>query len=61
MAERTYIPGLKRVLKTLLRYTGKWVEQLQDHLTAEQYACLQDAITAAQTCLDLLPDAAPPA
>jgi hypothetical protein len=61
VAVRTYIPGLKLVLKTFLRYTSKWVSQLEDNLTSEQYTCLQSAIQAAQDCLVLLPDETPEA
>lgn len=51
---RTYIPGLRLVLNAFYRYGTRWQPKLQVSLTAPQYECFIDVLTAVTTCLSLL-------
>lgn len=54
MANRTYVPGLRLVLGAAHRYATRYQATLENNLTAPQYACLLDVITALASCLALL-------
>lgn len=51
---RTFIPGLRIVLKTAHRYMTTHQNRLSASLTAPQYACLTDTIAAVASCLAIL-------
>lgn len=54
MAARTYVTGLRIVLRTAYRYASRYQPLLAEHLTSEQIACLTDTIQALYSCLALL-------
>lgn len=51
MATRTYIPGLRLVLKAAKRYLARWQVSLEENLTAPQYTCALAALSAITECL----------
>jgi hypothetical protein len=51
---RTYIPGLRIVLRIAHTYMTRWQDKLSGTLTETQYACLLDSITAVSSCLAAL-------
>lgn len=51
---RTYVPHLRVVLSVAHKYATRYQAQLENNLTAAQYACLLDVITALASCLALL-------
>jgi hypothetical protein len=54
---KTYIPGLRLVLKTAHRFMTRWQSQLSGTLTEAQYACLVATIAAVAECLGALGEA----
>lgn len=58
MAARTYIVGLRLVLKHAKRYINKWGIPLLGELTAPQIACLTATIEAIDSCLAAIPEPA---
>jgi hypothetical protein len=53
-APRTWEKGLYLVLNRSKHYITRWNPQLSANLTAPQYACVQDLLTAILACLALL-------
>jgi len=51
---KTYIPGLRLVLKTAHRFATRYQSKLSGSLTSEQYTCLVSTIQAIGDCLALL-------
>lgn len=51
MAAKTYIPGLRLVLKVAKRYMDRWQTRLQENLTEAQYTCFLATISAITECL----------
>ncbi len=54
MPFRTWIPGLREVLKTAHYYGTRYQTQLSRSLTSEQYTCLLSTLQAIGDCLALL-------
>lgn len=54
MGFRTYVPGLRLVLKAAHTYATRWQPKLAEILTTDQYNCLVDTIAALGSCLALL-------
>lgn len=54
MSFRTYIPGLRLVLKAAHRFGTRYQTQLQGSLTSDQYTCLLSTLNAIADCLVLL-------
>ena len=55
MAQRVWWIGLELTLNSSRRYIQKHQIQLSKSLSAPQYACLLDVLTAITSCLALLP------
>jgi len=51
MGVRTYVPGLRLVLKEVIRYITRYQPVLNSVLTTEQYNCLVATLSAASECL----------
>lgn len=51
---RTYIPGLRLVLRTVHRYMTNHQNKLSQTLTEAQYTCLLATIAAVAECLAVL-------
>lgn len=54
MAFKTYVPGLRFVLKTAHKYGTRYQNALSAHLTTEQYTCLLSTLQAISDCIVLL-------
>lgn len=54
MALKTYVPGLRLILKAAHRYATRYQAQLNTILTVDQYTCLVSTIAAIGACLALL-------
>jgi len=54
MALRTYERQLIAHAARLSQYIGRWLPKLQIHLTAQELACVQALLTAANECLAVL-------
>jgi hypothetical protein len=54
MARRYYVTGLRSVLQAAHKYGTRWQSQLEESLTEEQFACLQDTLNAILSCIVLL-------
>lgn len=52
---RVYWKQARLILASTARYIERYDQQLQANLTAEQFACLEDVLTAINSCLQLLP------
>jgi len=55
MAAKTYVVGLRIILRQFLRYATRYQAQLSVFLSPEAYTCLLATITAANECLALVP------
>lgn len=55
-ARKVYWKALRLVLGLAKRYIQRNDLGLQNHLTAEQYACVLATLDAILTCLDILPE-----
>jgi hypothetical protein len=53
---KTYIPGLRLVLKTAHRFMTRYQSKLAGSLSPTQYTCLVSTIQAVADCLALLGD-----
>lgn len=51
---KTFVPGLRLILKQAHKYATRYQAQLSVALTSQQYACLIDTIAALASCLALL-------
>jgi len=51
---KTYVPGLKAILRKAHRYATRWQLQLKGQLSPEQYNSLVIVIKAIMDCLVLL-------
>lgn len=56
---KTYVPGLRLILKAAHRYATRYHAQLSVVLTTQQLACLTSTIQALADCLALLGSATP--
>jgi hypothetical protein len=59
MAKKVYWIGLEATLQITRRYIQRNQLNLQKNLTAPQYACVSDVLTAILSCLALLPTNTP--
>jgi hypothetical protein len=59
MPIRTYIPGLRLILKAAHRFGTRYQTQLQGSLTGPQYTCLLSTLAAIADCLVLLGEETP--
>jgi hypothetical protein len=59
MPAKVYWIGLEATLQVTRKYIQRNQLKLQANLTAPQYACLQDVLTAILSCLALLPTNTP--
>jgi len=55
MANRVYWKGARLILAKTAKYIERYDLQLEENLTAPQFSCLQDVLTAINSCLALLP------
>lgn len=55
MAIKTYVPGLRLILRQIIKYISRYQDVLSASLSTEAYTCLIDTLTAAQSCLALVP------
>lgn len=55
MANRVYWKQLRLILEHAEKYIERYDSQLQNNLTNEQIACINDVVQAIQSCLVLLP------
>jgi hypothetical protein len=51
MSSRTFVPGMRLVLKAAKRYLARWQVELQANLTEAQYTCLVATLAAITECL----------
>ena len=57
MSIKTYVPGLRFVLKRAHRFMTRYQQTLSNTLTEPQYTCLLSTIQAVADCLALLGNA----
>lgn len=57
MPTKTYVPGLRLVVKGAHRYATRYQSTLEANLSEAQYACLVELINALAECLIILGDA----
>jgi hypothetical protein len=55
MAHKTYVVGLRIVLRQLIRYASRYQAQLSTVISTEALACLIATLNAANECLALVP------
>lgn len=55
MAVKTYVPGLRLALRAIIKYIVRYQDVLKGTLSDPAYTCLLDTLTAAQSCLALVP------
>ena len=55
MAAKTYVPGLRLILREMIRYAARYQTQLAAVISPEAYTCLLATLTAANECLALVP------
>ena len=55
MAAKTYVPGLRLVLRQLIKYATRYQDVLKNSISDAAYTCLIDTLTAANSCLALVP------
>ena len=55
MAHKTYVVGLRLVLKQLIRYASKYQAVLSGTISEQAFTCLLATLTAANECLALVP------
>ena len=48
---KTYIPGLRLVLKAAYRYISRWQPQIAENLTEEQFVHVTDCLADLGACL----------
>lgn len=56
MASRTYIPTLKFITYQIIKYVGRYREQINKNLSPEAQTLLDALLAAAQALADALPD-----
>jgi len=54
MATKTYLPRLVFLIRHVVKYIRKWSDGLQDHVTNEQFVCIQSLLTTLDDCLAIL-------
>lgn len=59
MGIRTFVPGLRAVLKAAHYYGTRYQTKLSGSLTAPQYTCLLSTLNAIADCLALLGEEPP--
>lgn len=55
MAAKTYVPGLRLALRALIKYATRYQDVLKGTISDDAYTCLIDTLTAANSCLALVP------
>ncbi len=55
MAAKTYVVGLRLVLRKLIKYASRYQAQLSGVLSEQAFTCLIATLTAANECLALVP------
>ena len=55
MAHKTYVVGLRLVLRELIRYASRYQAVLSTTISEQAFTCLLATLTAANECLALVP------